>query len=122
VRTDSVQARPSNTEISCGRRFPASKEVFRGWHVATGTLVLSPDVFADRSGTVIAVSLTSKEPRAGSPLIVESTARGLPKRSSLKVSQIRTLAVERIGRRLARASSKEVSRALDGLDEIIGDS
>jgi mRNA interferase MazF len=84
--------------------------------------VLSHDVFNDRSGTVIAVALTSKEPRAGFPLVVESTARGLPKRSWVKVSQIRTLAVERIGRRIAQASTEEVSRVLDGLDEIIGDS
>jgi mRNA interferase MazF len=85
-------------------------------------LVLSHDVFNERSGTVIAVALTRKEPRAGFPLIVESTARGLPKRSWVKVSQIRTLAIERIGRRLAQASAEELSRVLDGLDEIIGDS
>jgi mRNA interferase MazF len=85
-------------------------------------LVLSHDVFNDRSGMVIAVALTGKEPRAGFPLVVESTARGLPKRSWVKVSQIRTLAVERIGRRIAQASTEEVSRVLDGLDEIIGDS
>ena len=85
-------------------------------------LVLSHDVFNDRSGTVIAVALTSKEPRAGFPLIVESTARGLPKRSWVKVSQIRTLAVERIGRLVAHASAEEVARVLEGFDEIIGDS
>jgi mRNA interferase MazF len=85
-------------------------------------LVLSHDVFNERSGTVIAVALTSKEPRAAFPLIVESKARGLPKRSWVKVSQIRTLSVERIGRRIAQASAEELSRVLDGLDEIIGDS
>lgn len=84
-------------------------------------LVLSHDVFNDRSGTVIAVALTSKEPRAGFPLTVECTARGLPKRSWVKVSQIRTLAVERIGRRMAHASVEEIARVLEGLDEIIGD-
>lgn len=85
-------------------------------------LILSHDVFNERSGTVIAVALTSKEPRAAFPLVVECTARGLPKRSWIKVSQIRTLAVERVGRRIAHASAEEVSRVLDGLDEIIGDS
>jgi mRNA interferase MazF len=84
-------------------------------------LILSHDVFNDRSGTVIAVALTSKEPKAGFPLTIESSARGLPKRSWVKISQIRTLAVERIGRRMAQASAEEVSRVLDGLDEIIGD-
>jgi mRNA interferase MazF len=46
----------------------------------------------------------------------------LPKRSWSKISQIRTLATERIGQRIARASPEEVSRVLEGLDEIIGDS
>src|SRR4029453_10536940 len=67
-------------------------------------LILSHDVFNERSGTVIAVALTSQEPHAGFPLTLESRARGLPKRSWIKISQIRTLATERIGRRLARAS------------------
>ena len=65
-------------------------------------LVLSEDVFNDRSGTVIAVALTSQEPRAGFPLTLESAASGLPKRSWIKISQIRTLSTERIGRRIAR--------------------
>ncbi len=83
-------------------------------------LVLSHDVFNERSGTVIAVALTSQEPRAGFPLTLESNAPGLPKRSWVKTSQIRTLAVERIGRRLAHASVEEVDRVVEGLNEIIG--
>lgn len=84
-------------------------------------LILSHDVFNDRSGTVIAVTLTSQEPRAGFPLTLECGARGLPKRSWIKISQIRTLAVERIGRRIALAPPEEVSKVLEGLGEIIGD-
>ena len=83
-------------------------------------LVLSHDVFNERSGTVIAVTLTSQEPRAGFPLTSESQARGLTKRSWIKISQIRTLSVDRIGRRLARASEEELARVLDGLHEILG--
>jgi mRNA interferase MazF len=83
-------------------------------------LVLSHDVFNERSGTVIAVAMTSQEPRAGFPITLESRASGLPKRSWIKISQIRTLSVDRIGRRLARASAEEIARVLDGLDEIIG--
>ena len=83
-------------------------------------LVLSHDVFNERSGTVIAVALTSQAPRAGFPLTLESNAPGLPKRSWVKTSQIRTLAVERIGRRLAHASVEEVNRVVEGLNEIIG--
>jgi mRNA interferase MazF len=84
-------------------------------------LVLSHDVFNERSGTVIAVAMTSGEPRAGFPLIVESKAQGLTKRSWVKTSQVRVLAVERLGRRLARASAEEVARVVEGLNEIIGD-
>ena len=83
-------------------------------------LILSQDVFNERSGTVIAVALTSQEPRAGFPLTLESKAAGLPKRSWIKISQIRTLASERIGRRLARTSVEEMNRVVDGLNEIVG--
>jgi len=83
-------------------------------------LILSHDVFNERSGTVIAMALTSQEPRAGFPLTLLSRAPGLPKRSWIKSSQIRTLAIERIGRRLARASAEEVGRVVEGLNEIVG--
>lgn len=84
-------------------------------------LILGRDVFNERSGTVIAVALTSQPPRAGFPLTLELHTRGLPKRSWAKIGQVRTLSVERIGRRLARASSDEVAQIIEGLNEIIGD-
>ncbi|NOT28331.1 MAG: type II toxin-antitoxin system PemK/MazF family toxin [Acidobacteria bacterium] len=83
-------------------------------------LVLSHDVFNERSGTVIAVALTSQEPRAGYPLTLELTTARLPKRSWIKISQIRTLSTERIGKRLGRASDEELAAVLDGLLEVIG--
>ena len=83
-------------------------------------LVLSNDVFNERSGTVIAVALTSQEPRAGYPLTHELTAAKLPKRSWVKISQIRTLSTGRIGKRLGRATEEELAKVLDGLLEIVG--
>jgi mRNA interferase MazF len=83
-------------------------------------LVLSHDVFNDRSGTVIAVALTSQPQRAGFPLTLELTSPKLPKRSWVKISQIRTLAVERIGKRLGRASPEELAQVIEGLNEIVG--
>lgn len=83
-------------------------------------LILSHDVFNNRSGTVIAVALTSQEPSAGFPLTLQSKAPGLPKLSWVKISQIRTLAVERVGRRLTRVSDEELTRVVEGLNEIIG--
>jgi len=84
-------------------------------------LVLSHDVFNERSGTVIAAALTSQSPRAGFPLTLGLKTKGLPKRSWVKISQIRTLAVERLGRRIARVATEELSLIIEGLSEIIGD-
>ncbi len=75
-------------------------------------LILSQDVFNERSGTVIAVALTSQPQRAGFPLTLELQAKGLPKKSWVKISQIRTLAVERIGQRLGKMSPENWPRSL----------
>lgn len=83
-------------------------------------LVLSHDIFNARSGTVIAVALTSQEQRAGFPLTLELTAPRLPKRSWVKISQIRTLATDRMGKRLGRASPEELAQVLEGLNELLG--
>ena len=83
-------------------------------------LILSHDVFNERSGTVIAVALTSQPQRAGFPLTLEVGSKSVPKRSWVKVSQIRTLAVERIGSRIGRATPEELAQVIDGLNEIIG--
>jgi len=82
-------------------------------------LVLSHDIFNERSGTVIAVALTSQAPQAGFPLTLELTAAKLPKRSWVKISQIRTLSVERLGKRIGRASEEDLVAVLEGLSEII---
>ncbi len=84
-------------------------------------LILSHDVFNERSGTVIAVALTSREPKAGFPLTFGLNSRKLPKKSWVKISQIRTLSVERLGVKLGRATPEEISQIVEGLEEIIGD-
>ena len=48
------------------------------------------------------------------------TDRKLPKKSWVKISQIRTLSVKRIGKTVARASAEELVSVIDGLNEIIG--
>lgn len=83
-------------------------------------LILSQDVFNERSGTVIAVALTSQPQGAGFPLTLELHAKGLPKKSWVKISQIRTLVVERVGKLIGRASPEEVAQVIEGLNEIIG--
>lgn len=83
-------------------------------------LILSHDVFNERSGTVIAVALTSQPQSAGFPLTLERKSPKLAKRSWVKISQIRTLSVERIGAKLGRSSPEEIALVVDGLNEIIG--
>ncbi len=83
-------------------------------------LILSRDVFNERSGTVIAMAITSQPQRAGFPLTLELTTRGLPKKSWLKISQARTLAVARVGKSIGRASPDDVAQAIEGLNEILG--
>ncbi|MFQ5841794.1 MAG: type II toxin-antitoxin system PemK/MazF family toxin [Thermodesulfobacteriota bacterium] len=83
-------------------------------------LILSHDIFNERSGTVIAMAITSQPQRAGFPLTLKLESANLPKRSWLKISQIRTLSVERIGKRIGKVSPEELIQAIDGLNEIIG--
>jgi mRNA interferase MazF len=83
-------------------------------------LVLSEDVFNDRSGTVIAAAITSREPRAKYPLTLELTSPKMPKRSWVKISQVRTLSILRLGKRIGRAKPEEVVQVIEGLNEILG--
>jgi len=82
-------------------------------------LILSHDIFNDRSGTVIALAITSQPQRAGFPLTLELTTGDMPKQSWVKISQIRTLSVERIGKVMGRASQEELAQVVEGLNEII---
>jgi mRNA interferase MazF len=84
-------------------------------------LVLSHDIFNARSGTVIAVALTSQPQQAGYPLTLGVDIAGLRKPAWVKISQIRTLSVERIGKRLARIDPAMVSKIIEGLNEILGE-
>ena len=83
-------------------------------------VVISHEVFNERSGTVIAMALTSQPQRAGFPLTLELTNVELPKQSWVKISQIRTLSVERLGERMGRVSPEVLSQLVDGLIEIVG--
>src|SRR5512140_3217533 len=82
-------------------------------------LILSHDIFNERSGTVIAVAITSQPQIAGFPLTLELKSPNLTKKSWLKISQIRTLSVEIIGKVIGKASLAELNQAIEGLNEII---
>jgi len=83
-------------------------------------LVISQDVFNERSGTVIALALTSRPQKAGFPLTLELSHPRLPKKSWVKISQIRTLSVERLGQKIGKASAEDLGLIVEGLNEIIG--
>ncbi len=82
-------------------------------------LILSHDIFNEHSGTVIALIITSQPQKAGFPLTLELKSADLPKKSWLKISQIRTLSVERIGKVIGKASPEELTQIIEGLNEII---
>ena len=84
-------------------------------------VVISEDVFNARSGTVIAMAITSQPQRAGFPLTLELTSAKLPKHSWVKISQVRTLSVERIGKKIGQIAPEDLDRLIEGLNEIVGD-
>jgi mRNA interferase MazF len=83
-------------------------------------LILSGEMFNERSGTVIAMAITSRPQKAGFPLTYPLPATFLPKPSTIKISQVRTLSTERLGKKLGRLPESEVDRVIEGLLDIIG--
>ena len=71
-------------------------------------LVISRDVFNERSGTVIALAITSQPQRAGYPVAWRIPAGILPRDSWVKISQIRTLSTERLSGRLGRLNRSDL--------------
>jgi len=82
-------------------------------------VIVSHEVFNQRSGTVIAMAVTSQPQKAGFPLNLELTRGKLPKPSWVKISQIRTLSVRRLGRKAGRVDPEELELLVEGLNEII---
>lgn len=83
-------------------------------------LILSHNVFNERSGNVIGVAIISQPQRAGYPLTMELVDTELPKKSWVKISQVRILSTKRIGKKIAKVSDEELALIIDGLNEIIG--
>jgi mRNA interferase MazF len=83
-------------------------------------VIISKDIFNQRSGTVIAMAVTSQPQRAGFPLTLELESSKLPKRSWVKMSQVRTLSVERIGEMVDSVSPEQMEQLIEGLNEIVG--
>jgi mRNA interferase MazF len=82
-------------------------------------LVISDDIFNRRSGTIIAMAITSRPQKAGFPLTLKLSGMRLPKEAWVKIGQVRTLSTERLGRKIGRVEDIEIEHAIDGLNEII---
>jgi mRNA interferase MazF len=67
------------------------------------------------------MAITSQSQKAGFPLTHELKGPIQAKRAWIKISQIRTLSVDRIGKRIGQVSPEELAEVIEGLNEIIGD-
>lgn len=82
-------------------------------------LVISHDVFNERSGTVIALALTSRPQKVGLPLALKLESPHLPKPSWVKISQVRVLSTLRLGKRAGRVSEEEMQQVIEALFELV---
>ena len=83
-------------------------------------LVVSIDSFNQNSGSAIAFAITSKKPKVVYPFVFELPERLLPKKSWVKISQIRTLSVSRLGNKIGQIEEKDVEKILLGLNRLTG--
>lgn len=82
-------------------------------------LILSHDIFNEKSGTVIAVALTSQPQKADFPLTLKLKDEVARKLSWVKISQIRTLSTLRLGKKIGQVTDNELKAVIEGLNEII---
>jgi mRNA interferase MazF len=81
-------------------------------------VVISCNALNRNSGTVICVPLTSSEPKAGFPLTLEITSTDLPKRSWVKISQIRVLSIDRLTDKIGSVEPGELDQIQAGLVQL----
>lgn len=82
-------------------------------------LIISNNIFNQRSGTVVALAITSVEPRVKYPLVKELICSTLPKRSWVKITQIRTISTERIENYIGKIDSKQMNEIVTAIDDLI---
>jgi len=82
-------------------------------------LILSHDIFNQRSETVIVMAITSRPQRAGFPLTWRLPPDILPKESWVKISQIRTISAKRLGSRVGRLASTDLENLVNGFLQLV---
>ncbi len=82
-------------------------------------LIISNNIFNQRSGTVVGLAITSVEPRVKYPLVKELNCSSLPKRSWVKITQIRTISTERIENYIGQIDSAQMNDIMLAIDDLI---
>jgi mRNA interferase MazF len=91
-------------------------------HEQAGTrpvLITSPVELNSKLGIVIAASISSQQPKLPFPLSYPLPDGLLPRPSWVLIFQIRSLAVERLGKRIARLENDEVDWVVAGLSKLV---
>lgn len=81
-------------------------------------LIISIGSFNQNSQSAIAFAITSKKPKVKYPLICELPEDLSPKKSWVKMSQIRTLSIQRLGKKIAQLEEEELSKILAGFNRL----
>jgi len=81
-------------------------------------LIVSNEIF-NRSETVIAMAITTEFQRVPFPLALELDKSVTGRRAWVKISQVRTLAAERLTKKVGNAAPDIIDKAVEGLNEII---
>ena len=81
-------------------------------------LVVSIDLFNNNSNSAIAFAITSKKPSVKYPLIYELPQNLLPKPSWVKICQIRTLSIQRIGTYIAKIEESDYQKIMAGFNRL----
>ena len=81
-------------------------------------LVVSIDAFNNNSGSVIAFAITSQKPNVQYPLVYELPPNLLPKPSWVKITQIRTLSTQRMGKYIAKIEEEDYQKIMAGFNRL----
>jgi mRNA interferase MazF len=84
-------------------------------------LVVSNNLFNQRSGTTVILAITSVKPRVQYPLVLELDCLSLPKRSWVKITQIRTISSDRIGNYIARINTQQMNEIVSAINDLVGE-
>ena len=85
-------------------------------------LVIQDDVLNGRFPTTVVLAITSQEQRAGFPITVPVVAGegGLPKDSWVKITQVRTVSVQRLRGRVGQLSERTMRLVERALVQVVG--